>query len=152
MRTYLPIPKGEHTAMPYLTVKNAPAAIAFYIQAFDAAEVGRLMMGGRIAHAELSVGDSKIMLAEENLEWGNKSPSTLGDTPVLISLYVADVDATFAKAIAAGGEALTPVKDEFYGLRVGQLRDPFGHKWHISSHIEVVSFEEMQRRCDAMMT
>ena len=152
MRTYLPIPNGEHTVTPYLIVKNASAAIAFYIQAFDATEVGRLMMGDHIGHAELQVGDSKIMLSEENLEWGNKSPSTLGDTPVMISLYVPDVDATFAKAIAAGGEAVMPVKDEFYGLRAGQLRDPFGHKWHICTPIETVSFEEMQRRCDAMMS
>jgi PhnB protein len=151
MRTFLPIPAGEHSAMPYLTVKDAPAAIAFYTKAFEAKEVGRLIMGGSIGHCELIVGDSKIMLAEENLEWGNKSPSSLGDTSVVIALYVADVDVTVARALAAGATELMPVKDEFYGLRVGSVRDPFGHKWHISTPIEVVSFEEMQRRCDAMM-
>jgi PhnB protein len=151
MSRYLPIPADEHSAMPYLSVKDAPAAIAFYTQVFEAREVGRLIMGSSIGHCELVVGDSKIMLAEENLEWGNKSPSTLGDTSVTIALYVPDVDVTFQRALAAGAVEVTPVKDEFYGLRVGCLCDPFGHKWHISTPIEVVSFAEMQRRCDAMM-
>lgn len=151
MSRYLPIPAGEHSVTPYLNVKDAHAAIAFYTQVFEAKEVGRLIMGGSIEHCEMVVGDSKIMLAEENIEWGNKSPSTLGDSPVIIALYVPDVDATIARALAAGATELTPIKDEFYGLRVGSVRDPFGHKWHISTPIEEVSFEEMQRRCDAMM-
>jgi PhnB protein len=151
MTTTKPLPNGEHAVTPYLNIKGADAAIAFYKKVFDAKEVGRLFgPGGSIAHAELQIGDSKIMLAEESLEWGNKSPATLGDTPVTIALYVDDVDATFQLALDNGAKANMPVKDEFYGLRVGVFYDPFGHKWHIHSHIEDVSFEEMQRRCDAM--
>lgn len=150
MRTFLPIPKGEQTVMPYLTVKNAEAAIAFYSQVFDAKELGRLVMMGMIGHAELQIGDCKIMLTEENLDWGSKSPVSLGGSPVTIALYVADVDASFQRAVDAGATATMPVKDEFYGLRVGVVVDPFGHKWHISTPIETVSFDEMQKRCDAM--
>ena len=150
MPKFLPIPQGEHSVMPYLIVKNAEAAIAFYTTVFDAKELGRLMMMGAVGHAELQVGDSKIMLSEENLDWGAKSPITIGDSPVTIALYVPDVDATVARAIAAGATQTMPIKDEFYGLRVGVVVDPFGHKWHISTPIEVVSFAEMQKRCDAM--
>jgi PhnB protein len=150
MRAFLPIPKGEQTVMPYLTVKNAEAAIAFYSQVFDAKELGRLVMMGMIGHAELQIGDCKIMLTEENLDWGSKSPATLGGSPVTIALYVADVDASFQRAVDAGATATMPVKDEFYGLRVGVVVDPFGYKWHISTPIETVSFDEMQKRCDAM--
>lgn len=150
MRAFLPIPKGEQTVMPYLTVKNADAAIAFYSRVFDAKELGRLVMMGMIGHAELQIGDCKIMLTEENLDWGSKSPATLGGSPVTIALYVADVDASFQRAVDAGATATMPVKDEFYGLRVGVVVDPFGHKWHISTPIETVSFDEMQKRCDTM--
>jgi PhnB protein len=89
-------------------------------------------------------------LAEESLEWGNKSPATLGDTPVTIALYVDYVDATYQCALDSGPTEIMPVKDEFYGLRVGMFYDPFGHKWHIMTPIEEVSFDEMQKRCDAM--
>ena len=108
------------------------------------------MPGGVIGHAELQIGDTKFMLAEENAEWGNKSPKTLGGTAVTIALYVDDVDASYQLALDNGATASMPPKDEFYGLRVAVFLDPFGHKWHIMSHIEDVSFEEMQRRCDAM--
>jgi PhnB protein len=151
MSTFKPIPKGEHAVTPYLAVKGADSAIQFYQRVFGAKEIGRLLMpGGVIGHAELQIGDSKIMLAEENLDWGNKSPATLGGTPVTIALYVDDVDATYQCALDAGATAIMPVKDEFYGLRVGVFYDPFGHKWHIMTHIEDVSFEEMQKRCDAL--
>lgn len=150
MPKFLPTPQGEHCVMPYLTVKNAEAAIAFYTAVFAAKELGRLTMRGTVGHAELQIGDSKIMLSEENLEWGSKSPMTIGDSPVTIALYVPDVDATVQRAIAAGATQVMPIKDEFYGLRVGVIVDPFGHKWHISTPIEVVSFAEMQKRCDAM--
>ena len=151
MSTLKPIPKGEHAITPYLNIKGADAAIEFYKKVFDAKEVGRLLgPDGSIVHAELQIGDSKIMLSEESLEWCNKSPATLGDTPVTITLYVDDVDATFQLALDNSAKAIMPVKDEFYGLRVGVFYDPFGHKWHIHSHTENVSFEEMQRRCDAM--
>lgn len=153
MTTNKTIPKGEHAISPYLNIKGAEAAITFYQKVFGAQEVGRLFgPGGVIAHAELQIGDSKLMLAEESLEWGNKSPATLGDTPVTIALYVDNVDETFQLAMANGSKEIMPVKDEFYGLRVGVFYDPFGHKWHIHTPIEDVSFEEMQRRCDAMFS
>jgi PhnB protein len=151
MSTLNPIPKGEHAITPYLNIKGAEAAIAFYQQVFGAKEIGRLLgPDGAIAHAELQIADSKIMLAEESLEWGNQSPTTLGDTPVTIALYVDDVDATFKLALAAGAKAVMPVKDEFYGFRVGVIYDPFGHKWHIHSLIEDLSFEEIQCRFDGL--
>ena len=101
-------------------------------------------------HCELQLGDAKIMLTEESLEWCNKSPTTLGDSPVTLAMYVADVDATFQRALDAGAKQIMPLKDEFYGLRVGVFSDPSGHKWHIHTPFEEVSFEEMQKRCNAM--
>lgn len=153
MSTIKPIPEGSHCITPYLAVRNAKAAIAFYQKAFDAKEVGRITMpDGAVGHAELQIGDSRIMLSEEMPEWGNKSPAALGGTTVGISLYVANVDATFQQALDAGATVVRPVTDEFYGDRTGVLLDPFGHKWHIGTHIEEVSFEQAQRRCDAMMS
>ncbi|NOT83723.1 MAG: VOC family protein [Methylococcaceae bacterium] len=151
MTTLKPIPNGEHAISPYLAIKGADAAIQYYQRVFGAKEIGRLLgPGGAIAHAELQIGDSKLMLSEENVEWGSLSPTTLGGTAVTISLYVDDVDATYQLALDAGATSIMPVKDEFYGLRVGVFYDPFGHKWHIHTPIEEVSFEEMQKRCDAM--
>jgi PhnB protein len=151
MSTLKPIPEDEHAVTPYLNIKGADAAIRFYQKVFGAKEIGRLLgPDGSIAHAELQIGDSKIMLAEESLDWGNKSLTILGGTSVTIALYVDDVDATYQLAIEAGAKEIMPVKDEFYGLRVGVFYDPFGHKWHIMTHIEDVTFEEMQKRCDAM--
>ena len=146
------IPAGFHTLTPYLSVTDANAAIKFYQKVFGAEEVGRITMGGgTVGHAELQIGNSKLMLAQEMPDWGNKSPQTLGGSPVTIALYVADVDATYQRALDAGAKVIEAVKDQFYGDRAGSLTDPFGHKWHISTHIEDVSFDEMQRRCDAMM-
>lgn len=138
---------------PYLTVKGAEAAIEFYKNIFGAKEVGRLIMqpGNKIGHAELAFGNAVLYLAEENPAWGNKSPTTVGGSPVTIALRVSDVDAIFQRAVAAGATVLEAVKDQFYGERAAALVDPFGHRWHVSTHIEDVSFEEMQRRCDAMM-
>ena len=153
MSAVKPIPEGFHAVTPYLAVKDAKAAIRFYQQAFGAKEVGRISMpGGAVGHAELQIGDSRIMLAEEMPDWGNKSPTTLGGSPVGIALYVADVDATYQRALDAGAKAIEAVKDQFYGDRSGSLLDPFGHKWHILTHIEDLSFEEMQTRCDAMFS
>ncbi len=153
MTKFIAKPKNEPTVSPYLNIKGAKAAIQFYCQVFGAKEVGRLLgPDGAIAHCELQLGDSKIMLTEENIEWGNKSPSTLGDSPVTIALYVDDVDVTFQRALDAGARQIMPLKDEFYGLRVGVIYDPFGHKWHISTPIEEVSFAEMQKRCDALFS
>ncbi len=147
------IPEGWNSLTAYISVKGALKAIEFYKNAFGAKETGRLTMpDGSIGHAELEIGDSKIMLAEENEQWGNLSPHAIGGSPVSLCIYVEDVDAVFAKALQAGatvtGEMV--VKDQFYGDRTGGITDPFGHKWSIMTHIEDVSFEEMQKRMNAM--
>lgn len=153
MTKFISKPKNEPTISPYLNIKGAKAAIEFYSQVFGAKEIGRLSApDGAVMHCELQIGDSKIMLAEESLEWCNKSPTTLGDTPVTITLYVDDVDATFQRALDAGAKQVMPLKDEFYGLRVGVISDPFGHKWHLHTPFEEVTFEEMQKRCDALFS
>ncbi|MBI5890083.1 MAG: VOC family protein [Nitrosomonadales bacterium] len=151
MSTINAIPSGFHAITPYLSVKDAQAAIQFYQRIFGAKVIGRISMpDGSVGHAELQVGDSRIMLAEEMPAWGNQSPSTLGGTSVGIALYVSDVDAIFRRALEAGAKQVEAVKDQFYGDRSGTLLDPFGHKWHILTHIEDVPFQEMQKRCDAM--
>lgn len=147
------IPQGYHSLTTYLNVKGAAAAIEFYKKAFGAKEVARLTMpDGSIGHAEIEIGDSKIMLAEENEKWGNLSPQTLGGSPVCLCLYVEDVDTVFAKAIQAGATVTgeMEVKDQFYGDRTGNLTDPFGHQWSVMTHIEDVSFEEMQKRMEVL--
>jgi PhnB protein len=151
MSTVKTIPAGFHSITPYLSVKDAVSAIKFYQQAFGAKLVGQISMpDGAVGHAELLIGDSKFMLAEEMPAWGNKSPATLGGSPVGIALYVDDADAVFACAVSAGATVIEPMKDQFYGDRSGTLSDPFGHKWHVLTHIEDVSFAEMQKRSDAM--
>ena len=146
-----PIPDGYHTITPYLTARNANEAIEFYKTAFGAVEVGRLVMpDGGIAHAEIKIGDSNIMITEESEDWGNISPQTLKGSPVNLCIYVEDVDAVFAQALAAGAKTKMEVEDQFYGDRMGTLTDPYGHIWSILTHIEEVSFEEMQKRMDAM--
>lgn len=149
------IPKGFNTLTSYISVNDAKEAIEFYKRAFGAKEIGRISMpDGSIAHAELQIGDSRIMLAEENMQWGNVSPRTLGGSPVTLCLYVEDVDAVFEKALQAGAKITgdMEVKDQFYGDRAGSLTDPFGHKWSIMTHKEDVSFEEMQNRMNAMFS
>ena len=142
-----PIPEGYHSVTPYLIVTGAASAIEFYKHAFGAKELMRIPHpDGRVGHAELQIGDSRIMLADEFPEMGVRSPMTLGGTPVGIQLYVDDVDAVTTRALAAGAKTLRPVKDQFYGDRSGTLSDPFGHQWTISTHKEDVSLEEMQRR------
>ena len=147
------IPEGFHSVTPYLITKDAAKAIEFYSNAFGAKEIGRISMpGGKVGHAELQIGNSRIMIADEFPEWGNKSPVTLGGTAVGICLYVENVDEAFRRAIEAGAkvDGNMEVKDQFYGDRTGSLIDPFGHKWTIATHIEDISFEEMQRRSDAL--
>ena len=149
------IPTGFNSVSPYLSMKDAAKAIEFYKKAFGAKEIGRITMpDGKVGHAEIEVGNSRFMLAEEMPEWGNKSPQTLGDSPVGLCLYVEEVDAVFKRAIEAGGKVDNgmEVKDQFYGDRSGSLIDPFGHKWTILTHIEDVSYEEMQKRSDAMFS
>ncbi|MFN8369336.1 MAG: VOC family protein [Bacteriovoracaceae bacterium] len=148
----LAIPKGFHTATPYLTVRNGVNALEFYKKAFGAKEIGRIAMGpDKIGHAEIQIGDSKIMLADEFPEWGNKGPETIGGSPVGICLYVKDVDSSFKKAVDAGATVIKPVSDQFYGDRSGLLKDPFGHMWTIATHQEDISFKELQKRSDKMM-
>jgi PhnB protein len=145
------IPAGYHTVTPYLAIKNAVKALEFYQQAFGAIETSKLMVpDGRLGHAEIRLGDSVIMLSDEFPEYGGKSPETLGGSPVSIHLYVADVDAFFKRALAAGAKERKPVMDQFYGDRSGQLEDPFGHLWWVATHKEDVAPEEMQKRVQAM--
>jgi PhnB protein len=147
-----PIPEGYHTATPYLIVKDAARALEFYKKAFGAKELMRFAdPGGKIGHAEIKIGNSPIMLADEHPDMGFRGPQSLGGSSVCILLYVEDVDAWFKRAIAAGGTELKPVKDQFYGDRSGTLTDPFGHVWTISTHKEDVPLEEMHRRMKAAM-
>jgi PhnB protein len=151
--TAQPIPKGFSSVNVYLSVKDAEKAIDFYKKAFGAKEAGRLMMpDGKVAHAELDIGNSRIMLAEENEQWGNRSPASIGGSPVALCLYVDNVDAVFERALKEGARVKgdMTVKDQFYGDRSGSLTDPFGHEWSIMTHIEDLTFEEMQKRSDAM--
>jgi PhnB protein len=144
------IPDGYHTATPYLIVKNAAPAIEFYKKAFGATELLRMTQpDGRIGHAEIRIGDSPIMLADEFPEMGAKSPESFGGSPVSIMLYVEDVDTVFKQAVEAGAKVTRPVKDQFYGDRSGGVTDPFGHQWHIATHKEDVSPEEMHKRAAA---
>ena len=144
-------PEGYHSVTPYLAVRDAVAAVDFYRRAFGAELVMKLTMpDGKYAHAEVKIGDSHVMMAEENPEWGNTSPQTLGGSPVSFMIYVPDVDAAFARAIAAGAVQVRPVEDQFYGDRTGTLRDPFDFQWSLGTHIEDVSEAEGQRRMQAL--
>jgi PhnB protein len=146
-QTVKPIPDGYHTVTPYLTVNDGAAAIAFYEKAFGAKETVRMDgPDGKIGHAEILIGDSHVMLADEQPERGTRSPRSIGGSPVTLALYVENVDALVAQAIAAGAKETRPVADQFYGDRVGMVEDPFGYSWHIGTHIEDVSPEEMKRR------
>ena len=143
-------PQGYHTVTPYMAVRDCISAIDFYRRAFGAEKTMQLTMpDGKIAHAEIRIGDSTLMMSEENKEWGNKSPATLGGSPMFLMIYVPDVDAAFKKAIAAGATEVRAVKDQFYGDRSGTLKDPFGYQWTLSTHIEEVSQDEAQRRMEA---
>lgn len=142
-----PIPKGYHTITIYLTVKNAAKAIDFYKDAFNAVEVIRKNRpGGKIGHAEIKIGDSNLMLADEFPELGVKSPEAFGGSPVGIFLYVEDVDTMVNQAVKLGATLIRPVENMFYGDRSGAIKDPFGHTWYISTHIEDVSDEELEKR------
>jgi PhnB protein len=146
------IPPGYHTVTPYLIIKGAAAALDFYKKAFGAVEKMRMPMpDGRVGHAEITVGDSHVMLADEFPEMGHKGPATLGGTSVGLAVYVPDCDAVFARALEAGAKQLKPMQNQFYGDRSGTITDPFGHQWTIATHIEDVSPEEMRRRMDAAM-
>jgi PhnB protein len=150
-KTVPPIPTGSLQITPYLTVRRGAEAIAFYQKAFGAKEILRMDDStGRIGHAELAIGAGRIMLADEYPEMGNRSPETIGGTPVMIHFYTENVDRVVQAAVAAGATLERAVEDQFYGDRGGQVRDPFGHIWWVSTHIEDVPAEEMKRRADAL--
>jgi len=145
-----PIPEGYHSITPYLIIRGAARAIEFYKKAFGATELFRFSApGGKIGHAEIKIGDSPIMLADEFAEMGYHGPQSLGGSPVSIMLYVEDVDAVFNQAVDAGATVKEALQDKFYGDRTGTLTDPFGHRWHVSTHKEDVSIKEMERRAKA---
>ncbi|GAC1449712.1 MAG: Dot/Icm type IV secretion system effector PhnB [Isosphaeraceae bacterium] len=147
-----PIPEGYHTVTPYLTIKDAASAIDFYKQAFGATEQLRMAgPDGKIHHAEIRIGDSMVMLADEFPEMGMRGPGSLGGSSCGIALYVEDADAVFNQAVAAGAKAIRPVSDQFYGDRSGKLEDPYGHVWNVGTHKEDVSPEEMRKRSEEMM-
>jgi PhnB protein len=147
-----PIPDGYHTATPYLIIQGAARAIKFYEEAFGATELLRLAdPSGKVGHAEISIGDSRIMLADEYLDMGFRSPQSLGGSPVGIHLYVEDVDALSGRAVAAGATVLRAVQDQFYGDRSGTLVDPFGHIWTIATHKKDVSPEEIEKHFEASL-
>jgi PhnB protein len=136
---------------PYLRVHNSAEAIKFYVRAFDATEQFRLTEpSGRIGHAEIKIGPTTIMLSDEYPEHGIRGPRSLGGTSFSIHLHVADVDAVFAQAVAAGASVLRPLQDQFYGERSGTVRDPFGHEWLLGGHLETLTADEMQRRYTAL--
>jgi PhnB protein len=145
-----PIPEGYHSVTPYLCIKGAADALEYYKKAFGATELFRMEHDGKIGHAEIKIGDSPIMLADEFPEMGFVSPQTLGGSPVGIMIYVNDVDAVFKQAIAEGGVEKKPVQDQFYGDRSGTLTDPFGHVWTVATHTEDVAPEEIDKRLAAM--
>ena len=152
MSSVKPIPDGYHTATPYLIVEGAARALEFYKQAFGASELMRMPgPDGRVMHAEIRIGDSPIMLADEVPEMGYRGPQAYGGTSVSLMLYVEDVDAAFEKAVATGATVVRPLQNQFYGDRSGTVVDPFGHVWTLASHVEDVSPEEIDARFGAMM-
>ncbi len=147
-----PIPEGYHSVTPYLVLDDAAKAIDYYAKAFGATELMR-MNGpeGKIGHAEIKIGNSVVMLADENPAWNAKSARALGGSPVSLMVYVEDCDAAFKRAVAAGAQEVKPVQDQFYGDRSGTLTDPFGLMWTISTHKEDIEPDEMTRRAEEYM-
>jgi len=143
-------PEGYHSVTPYLIVRGGADAIEFYKKAFGAVELFRMPSpDGKIGHAEIKVGDSPIMLADEFPDMGYKGPQSIGGSPVSLMIYVDDVDTVFKQAVDAGATVKEALQDKFYGDRMGTVIDPFGHRWHLATHKEDVSPEEMQRRAQA---
>ncbi len=146
-----PIPEGFHSVTPYLCVSGAADAIEFYKTAFDAEELIRIPSpDGSIGHAEIQIGDSRIMVSDESAEMDFRSPASIGGTPVHIYLYVEDVDRIFAQALAAGAQEMMALADQFWGDRTGTLVDPYGHRWYVSTHKEDLSEEELNARVAKM--
>ena len=145
-----PIPEGYGSVTPYLIVDGAARAIEFYKQAFGATETFRMERpDGRVGHAEIKIGDSHVMLADEHPEMGARGPQSIGGSPISLVLYVEDVDATVNRAVEAGAKLTRPVANQFYGDRTGGVEDPFGHAWYVATHVEDVAPEEMQKRAAA---
>ena len=154
MNKVTPIPKGFHSITPYLVVKGAAQAIEYYKKVFGATEVFRMDgPDGKIGHAELRIGDSRIMLADENpkMGQGHASAASIGGSPVSLYLYIPDVDRVAERAVAEGAKILQPVENKFYGDRTGFIQDPFGHLWCLSTHVEDVSPQEMEERAKKAM-
>jgi PhnB protein len=150
--TVKPVPEGYRSVTPYLIVSGAANAIEFYKHVFGATEIMRMADAqGRVGHAEIRLGDSVLMLADEHDAMTNRSPRTLGGSAVGILLYVPDVDGVFDRAIKAGAKSLRPVANQFYGDRSGTLEDPFGHVWTVATHVEDVPPQEMKRRAQEAM-
>lgn len=147
--TVKPIPEGYRSVTPYLIVDDAAAAIDFYIKAFGATELYRLPMGDKLGHAEISIGDSRVMLSDEWPEMGAMGPKARGGATTGFLIYVPDVDAAFDHAVKVGGKVEKPVENQFYGDRSGTVIDPFGHKWTLATHVEDVDPEEMRKRMES---
>lgn len=145
------VPAGFHTATPYLTINGAARAIEFYKRVFGATEIMRFAHGDKIGHAEIQIGDSKIMLGDEFPDMGARGPKSVGGSPTAIYLYVDNVDAVADRAVTEGGKLVRPVEDKFYGDRSGMLEDPFGHIWHLATHKEDVPEAELHKRAEAFM-
>jgi PhnB protein len=149
MANVKPIPDGYHSVTPYLIIKGAAAAIDYYKDAFGATELFRMEHEGKVGHAEIKIGDSPIMLADEFPPMNAYSPKTIGGTPVSLMIYVDDVDPMFKRAVELGGTEMKPLQDQFYGDRSGTLTDPFGHVWTVATHKEDLTPEEMNERAAA---
>lgn len=150
--TVQPIPEGYPRVTPYICTDGAAAAIDFYVAVLGAVEKMRMPApGGKIGHAELELGNSIVMLADEYPDIGFRSPKSVGGTPVTLHVYVDDVDAVFATALSLGAKEVSPVKNEFYGDRTGQFEDPFGHRWTVATHVEDVPADEMEKRAAEAM-
>jgi PhnB protein len=145
------VPVGYHTMTPCLAINGAARAIEFYKKAFGASELMRFAHGDKVGHAELQIGDSKVMISDEFPEMGVRSPQAAGGSPSAIYLYVDNVDAVWDRALTAGAKQIRPVEDKFYGDRSGTLQDPFGHTWHLATHQEDVPPDELKKRADAFM-
>jgi PhnB protein len=142
-----PVPAGYHAVTPYLSVRGAAEAIDFYKKALGAKELMRMPgPGGKVGHAEIQIGDSRVMLADEHPEMNFTGPQSYGGTSVHLHVYLPNVDAQVAKALKAGAKLVRPVKDQFYGDRLGTIEDPFGHVWHLATHLEDLSKAEMKKR------
>ena len=145
------VPEGTHTITAHLVVRDGDKAIEFYKKAFGAEAIGvHHSPDGKVMHASLKIGDSHLMLADEFPQMGSKGPQSLGGSPVVLNIYVEDVDALFNQAVAAGATVTMPLANQFWGDRYGQIVDPFGHRWALGSHVEDVAPDELERRANAM--